>query len=95
MVLKTLDVPVTGGRTLAYVYDSGLPEVDRIGREAVAAYAGSNGLDPTAFPSVVALENSVVGTAADRALERRDDLGHGLGDEGRPGGGRCPGDHCR
>ncbi len=44
------DVPVTGGRTLAYVYDSGLEEADRVGREAVAAYAGSNGLDPTAFP---------------------------------------------
>ena len=47
------DLPVHGGRTLAYVYDSGLPEVDRVGREAVAAYAGSNGLDPTAFPSLL------------------------------------------
>ncbi|RYJ06371.1 MAG: aspartate aminotransferase family protein, partial [Actinomycetales bacterium] len=53
--------PVHGGRTLAYVYDSGLPDVDRIGREAVAAYAGSNGLDPTAFPSLLQMENEVVG----------------------------------
>ena len=52
--LQAGDLPVHGGRTLAYVYDSGLPEVDRIGREAVAAYAGSNGLDPTAFPSLLA-----------------------------------------
>ena len=50
--LQAGDLPVHGGRTLAYVYDSGLPEVDRIGREAVAAYAGSNGLDPTSFPSL-------------------------------------------
>jgi sphinganine-1-phosphate aldolase len=58
------DVPVTGGRTLAYVYDSGLEEADRIGREAVAAYAGSNGLDPTAFPSLMTMENELVGFAA-------------------------------
>ena len=54
-----------GGRTLAYVYDSGLPDVDRIGREAVAAYAGSNGLDPTSFPSLLAMENDLVGFACD------------------------------
>ncbi|WP_235562018.1 aminotransferase class V-fold PLP-dependent enzyme [Marmoricola sp. Leaf446] len=59
------DVPVTGGRTLAYVYDSGLAEVDRVGREAVAAYAGSNGLDPTAFPSLLAMENELVGFTCD------------------------------
>lgn len=59
------DVPVTGGRTLAYVYDSGLAEADRVGREAVAAYAGSNGLDPTAFPSLLQMENDLVGLALD------------------------------
>ncbi len=62
--LQARDVPVHGGRTLAYVYDSGLPEADRVGREAVAAYAGSNGLDPTAFPSLLTMENEVVGLAA-------------------------------
>ncbi len=59
------DVPVHGGRTLAYVYDSGLAEADRVGREAVAAYAGSNGLDPTAFPSLLTMENELVGFTAD------------------------------
>ncbi|WP_435746329.1 pyridoxal phosphate-dependent decarboxylase family protein [Nocardioides sp. SYSU DS0663] len=58
------DLPVHGGRTLAYVYDSGLAEVDRVGREAVAAYAGSNGLDPAAFPSLLRMENDLVGFAA-------------------------------
>lgn len=62
--LQAGDVPVHGGRTLAYVYDSGLAEADRVGREAVAAYAGSNGLDPTAFPSLLRMENEVVGFAA-------------------------------
>ena len=61
--LQAGDLPVHGGRTLAYVYDSGLAEVDEIGRAAVAAYAGSNGLDPTAFPSLLTMENELVGFA--------------------------------
>lgn len=61
--LQAGDLPVTGGRTLAYVYDSGDADVDRTGREAVAAYAGSNGLDPTAFPSLLRMENELVGRA--------------------------------
>jgi glutamate/tyrosine decarboxylase-like PLP-dependent enzyme len=59
------DLPIHGGRTLAYVYDSGLAEVDEVGRAAVAAYAGANGLDPTAFPSLLAMENELVGFACD------------------------------
>lgn len=62
--MQAADLPVHGGRTLAYVYDSGLADVDRVGREAVAAYAGSNGLDPTAFPSLLTMENDVVGFTA-------------------------------
>lgn len=59
--LQGADLPVHGGRTLAYVYDAGDPEVDRLGREAVASYAGSNALDPTAFPSLLQMENELVG----------------------------------
>jgi glutamate/tyrosine decarboxylase-like PLP-dependent enzyme len=59
------DVPVHGGRTLAYVYDSGLADADEVGRQALAAYAGSNGLDPTAFPSLLQMENELVGRACD------------------------------
>ena len=61
--LQAGDLPVHGGRTLAYVYDSGEPEIDRIAREAVAAYAASNALDPTAFPSLLQMENELVGFA--------------------------------
>ncbi len=61
--LQEADLPVHGGRTLAYVYDSGDPEIDRIAREAVAAYAASNALDPTAFPSLLQMENELVGFA--------------------------------
>src|SRR3546814_15590129 len=62
--LQAADLPVHGGRTLAYVYDSGLTDVDEVARTAVAAYAGSNGLDPTAFPSLLTMENELVGFAA-------------------------------
>ncbi|UPK74542.1 aminotransferase class V-fold PLP-dependent enzyme [Nocardioidaceae bacterium SCSIO 66511] len=58
------DVPTHGGRTLAYVYDSGIAEADEIGRTALSMYASSNGLDPTAFPSLLAMENDLVDTAA-------------------------------
>ena len=34
--LQGRDLPVHGGRTLAYVYDSGDPEVDRVGWFTVA-----------------------------------------------------------
>lgn len=63
--LRARDLPVRGGRTLAYVYDSGLAEVDALAAEAVAAFAGTNGLDPTAFPSLAAMERDLVAFAAD------------------------------
>ncbi|MFJ5291998.1 pyridoxal phosphate-dependent decarboxylase family protein [Streptomyces sp. NPDC088348] len=62
--LRAADLPVRGGRTLAYVYDSGLPGVEELANAAAAAFAGVNGLDMTAFPSVVSLENDIVGRAA-------------------------------
>jgi sphinganine-1-phosphate aldolase len=62
--LQSHDLPTKGGRTLAYVYDSGLADVDEVARTAVAAYADSNGLDPTAFPSLGLMENDLVAFAA-------------------------------
>lgn len=62
--LRAGDLPVHGGRTMAYVYDSGLAGLDALAAAAQAAVAGVNGLDMTAFPSVVTLENEVVGQAA-------------------------------
>lgn len=69
--LQSQDLPTHGGRTLAYVYDSGLAQVDSVGREALAMFAGSNGLDPTAFPSLLAMENDLVALAG-RLLEAPD-----------------------
>ena len=61
--MRARDLPTHGGRTLAYVYDSGLAEADAIGREALASFSSTNGLDPTAFPSLLAMENDLVGIA--------------------------------
>lgn len=62
--LRAADLPVHGGRTMAYVYDAGLAGLDELAARAHAAFAGVNGLDMTVFPSVVALENDIVGQAA-------------------------------
>ena len=58
--LQSMDLPAHGGRTLAYVYDSGLADADAVGLEALAMFAASNGLDPTAFPSLLRMENDLV-----------------------------------
>ncbi len=54
------DLPTHGGRTLAYVYDSGLADADDVAKQAIAMYAATNGLDPTAFPSLLSMESDLV-----------------------------------
>jgi sphinganine-1-phosphate aldolase len=63
--MRARDLPTHGGRTLAYVYDSGLADADALGREALAAFSSTNGLDPTAFPSLLQMENELVGMAGE------------------------------
>ncbi|WP_328539844.1 pyridoxal phosphate-dependent decarboxylase family protein [Streptomyces sp. NBC_00344] len=62
--LRARDLPVRGGRTMAYVYDSGLAGVEELAAAAAERFAGVNGLDMTVFPSVVALENDITARAA-------------------------------
>lgn len=62
--LKEADLPVRGGKVTAYVYDTGRPEVHEVAARAYMEMLEVNGLDPTAFPSIVALEKDVVGTVA-------------------------------
>lgn len=61
--MRQQDLPTHGGRTLAYVYDSGIAEADQLGRQALAMYGATNGLDPTAFPSLLHMESDLVATA--------------------------------
>jgi glutamate/tyrosine decarboxylase-like PLP-dependent enzyme len=62
--MREYDLPTHGGRTMAYVYDSGLAGLDALGAAAHALASSANGLDPTAFPSLLRMENEVVATAA-------------------------------
>jgi len=62
--LRAADLPTHGGRLFAYVYDPGLDGLDELAHEAYAVSAHVNGLDPTAFPSLLAMENALVGAAA-------------------------------
>jgi glutamate/tyrosine decarboxylase-like PLP-dependent enzyme len=61
--LRELDAPTHGGRVLSYVYDPGLAELDALAADAARLVQPVNGLDPTTFPSVAALESRVVGFA--------------------------------
>lgn len=62
--LRAADLPTQGGRTTAYVYDSGSARVRDAARTAYMEMLEVNALDPTAFPSIVALERQVVGAVA-------------------------------
>jgi glutamate/tyrosine decarboxylase-like PLP-dependent enzyme len=72
--LQQGDLPTHGGSTLAYVYDSGLAEADEVGRQALALYGATNGLDPTVFPSLRTLENDLVAWSA-RLLQGSEAVG--------------------
>jgi glutamate/tyrosine decarboxylase-like PLP-dependent enzyme len=69
--MRSGDLPTHGGRTLAYVYDSGLAEADALGRQALGMFASANALDPTAFPSLLRMEQELVGFAG-RLLDAPD-----------------------
>ncbi|WP_067179594.1 pyridoxal phosphate-dependent decarboxylase family protein [Microtetraspora niveoalba] len=62
--LKAGDLPVRGGKVTAYVYDTGRPEIHDAAHRAYAEMLEVNMLDPTAFPSMIALERQVVGAVA-------------------------------
>ncbi len=62
--LRGRDRPTHGGRLFAYVYDPGVAGLDELAAAAYAESAHVNGLDPTAFPSLLAMENALVGAAA-------------------------------
>jgi sphinganine-1-phosphate aldolase len=59
--LRAGDAPTRGGRVLSYVYDSGLPELDELAARAARLVQPVNGLDPTTFASVAAMESALVG----------------------------------
>jgi glutamate/tyrosine decarboxylase-like PLP-dependent enzyme len=57
------DLPWREARTWAYVYDPG-PAAEEVIKSAFTMYMTENALDPTVFPSTLALENELVAMAA-------------------------------
>jgi glutamate/tyrosine decarboxylase-like PLP-dependent enzyme len=51
-------------RATSYHFESGRPELADLVTRAGAAMLGTNGLDPTAFPSIPAIENDLVSATA-------------------------------
>jgi sphinganine-1-phosphate aldolase len=64
LALRDADLPTHGGRLFAYVYDPAVEGLDALTASAYALAAHVNGLDPTAFPSLLVTENALVGAAA-------------------------------
>ena len=62
--LRALDLPTHGGRLFAYVYDPAVPDLDELALAAHGLSASVNGLNPTAFPSLLVMENALVGAAS-------------------------------
>ncbi len=62
--LRDADLPVRGGQVTAYVYDTGREAVHDLAATAFHEMLEVNCLDPTAFPSIVALERRLVGFVA-------------------------------
>lgn len=62
--LRARDLPTEGGHAFAYVYDPGEREASELAADAYRMFLSTNGLDPTAFPSLLRFENDVVGFAA-------------------------------
>ncbi|MEU4426784.1 aminotransferase class V-fold PLP-dependent enzyme [Actinoplanes sp. NPDC024001] len=73
--MRGADLPTHGGRLFAYVYDPAVDGLDELARAAYAISAQVNGLDPTAFPSLLAMENALVGAAARLLGGDRDTVG--------------------
>jgi glutamate/tyrosine decarboxylase-like PLP-dependent enzyme len=63
--LRGKDVPHEGGRLFSYVFEHGDADLSRLQHQAFTAFSAINMLDPTAFPSVAAMENEVIGRLLD------------------------------
>lgn len=61
--LRESDAPTHGGRILSYVYDTGSADLDALAAEAADLVRPVNGLDPTVFGSVAAMERDLIAFA--------------------------------
>lgn len=59
-VFRAGDLDTKGGRTWAYDDDPGRADIDRATKRALLDFYDENALDPTAFPSLLRIENEVL-----------------------------------
>jgi sphinganine-1-phosphate aldolase len=74
-IAKSHDARWEDGHMYAYVYDPG-KDVMEIGKQAYMAYLVENGLDPTAFPSLLKLETEVVRAVINLLRGDKNVVGH-------------------
>src|SRR5690349_21648437 len=60
---RAADLDWRSGKVWAYIFDPG-EKAEEVIKRAYMAYLTENGLDPTAFPSLLKFENEVVSMAA-------------------------------
>jgi len=63
--LRQRDLPRHGGRAMADVFESGQPGADALGAEVLESFSSTSGPDPDAYPSLVRMEQELVGLTAD------------------------------
>ena len=61
---RAKDVNVKDGRLFAFVYDAARADLPGVAGRAMLDFVTENGLDPTSFPSLLRMENDLVGIAA-------------------------------
>ncbi|MET0695274.1 MAG: aminotransferase class V-fold PLP-dependent enzyme [Propionibacteriaceae bacterium] len=61
--LRQRDLPSHAGRALTGVYESGRPDADALGREVIASFAATDGVDLAAYPSWMRMEQDLVALA--------------------------------
>lgn len=61
---RAKDVNVKDGRLFAFVYDAARADLPGVAGRAMLDFVTENGLDPTSFPSLLRMENDLVGLAA-------------------------------
>ena len=73
--LKTHDVAWRSGRLFSYVYPAE-PEVEELVKKAYSEFLSENGIDPTAFPSLLQMENDIMDFLRDMLQGDDQTVGH-------------------
>lgn len=73
--MRNADVNWRSGRLFSYVYPAE-PEVEALIKAAYSEYLSENGIDPTAFPSLLKMENDVISFVSEMLQGDSETVGH-------------------